>query len=145
MKIWIGTEDVSESLGRDVAVLAGQRASLGSPRFHDPRVSALSLRECRSETEFLSRFMQHLRWRHGATAEPFDIPRRPGVIGAFLQVLRRFLWKLLRYQHDRMVFQQNMINEMIIHGLEFEMESSRQRISALESELARLKRNVAKP
>lgn len=135
MKIWISNQDVTDSLGRDVAVLAQQRSSTISPKFHDARVTALRLREARSESEYFATFMQLLRWRHGASSDPFEIPRKPGVMGAVTQSLRKFLWKILRYQHDRMVFQQNMINEMLIHAVEFEMAERQRRIDRLEGRL----------
>jgi hypothetical protein len=139
MKIWISNEDVTETLGRDVAVLAQQRSSTTSPKFHDARVTALSLRESTTEGEYFENFMRLLRLRHGASADAFDIPRKPGPIGAVTQMVRKLLWKIFRYQHDRMTFQQNMINEMLIHALEFEMSERRSRIDALECEVARLK------
>lgn len=136
MKIWVGNQDVTETLGRDVAVLAQQRSSTISPKFHDARVTALRLRESKSEAEFFETFMYLLRIRHGASTDAFDIPRRPGPFSGITQWLKKGLWKLLRYQHDRMTFQQNLINEMLIHAIEFEMGERQRRINELEGRLS---------
>ena len=50
--------------------------------------------------------------------------------------LKTVLWKLLRYQHDRTAFQQNLINELAIDALEFQQDR-------LDRELTELQQRVA--
>jgi hypothetical protein len=140
VKLLVANIDVSASLGADITAAARKRAEHASPRFHVPEVSALSLRDCGSENEYFSKFIKLLRMRHGASTDDFEIQRAPGVMGAIMQRVRRFLWKLLAYQHDRMIFQQNLINEMIIHAIEFEVAERNKELEKLKVELAGIKR-----
>jgi hypothetical protein len=140
MKLLVANTDVSGSLGADIAAAAKQRAQHSSPHFHVSEVSALSLRNCSSEDEYFSRFIKLMRMRHGASTDDFEIQRAPGFMGAIKQRIRRFLWKLLAYQHDRMIFQQNLINEMIIHAIEFEVAERNKQLEKLTAELAEIKR-----
>ena len=50
--------------------------------------------------------------------------------------MKNSLWKLLRYQHDRIAFQQSAANELAIHALEFQAG----RIAELERRLARIEK-----
>jgi hypothetical protein len=141
MKLVVADRDVTASLGADIANAAQERAKHASPRFHVPEVSALSLRNCKNEAEYFASFVKLLRMRHGASTDDFEIQRAPGFVGGMMKTVRGFLWKLLRYQHDRMIFQQNLINEMIIHAVEFEVAQQSREISKLRTELAELRQN----
>jgi hypothetical protein len=64
-----------------------------------------------------------------------DIARRPGFMGALMQRSRLFLWKLLRYQHNRIVTRQNLVNTQLTATLEFQLEEIRRlrsRVDELE-------------
>ena len=141
MRLVVANNDVTSSLGADIADAAQERAKHASPRFHVPEVSALLLRNCKNEGEYFATFVKLLRMRHGASTDDFEIQRAPGFIGGMMKAIRGFLWKLLRYQHDRMIFQQNLINEMLIHAVEFEVAQRNREISKLRAELAELRQN----
>jgi hypothetical protein len=101
-------------------------------------LSALSLRDAASEREFLDRFIDLTRRKHHADTFRIDVPRRPGMGGAALARVRQFLWKLLRYQHDRMAFQQNLINSQFAAAIEFQKDEARRvegRVAELEKRL----------
>lgn len=119
MKLTVASQDRSADLGAEVAA-AAQRRSLKPPRMLSPGHSALALKTARTEREFLDKYIELVGLRHGAVTSDFDIPRKPGAVGALLAKVRGFLWKLLRYQHDRMAFQQNLINELLVDALAFE-------------------------
>jgi hypothetical protein len=139
MKLTLGSRDVTAELGAEISVIARRRAEGESPRFHDAGVTALGLRNAQNERQYSEMLLRLVRMRHGATTADFDIPRAPGPIGVILRPIRRFLWKLLRYQHDRMAFQQNLINEMLIHAFEFESARRDQEVASLYRELAILR------
>ena len=53
------------------------------------------------------------------------------------------LWKLFRYQHDRMAFQQNSINELVISSIDFQQTSTRRHVDELEQRIQALEAEVA--
>lgn len=82
--------------------------------------SAMSLLQSAHENDYQDRLISLLRMRRGMDTRDFEVPVRPGWIGRLQKPIRVFLWRLLKYQHDRMAFQQNMINEMLVSALEYE-------------------------
>jgi hypothetical protein len=101
-------------------------------------LSAMSLWGARDEDEFTSRYVRLSRVKQHTDTLRFHIPRKPGPGGAIMGLVRAFFWKLLRYQHDRMAFRQNIINTQFATALELqqdETESLRARLVALEKRL----------
>ena len=83
-----------------------------------------------------------MRLRYAVSTESFPIPGKPGASGSLLRKVKGFLWKLLRYQHDRMAFQQNSVNELMISAADFQqarIAALEQRIQQLETDLASLR------
>lgn len=136
MKIWIAGKDRSDELEAGLARAAAGRGPGCAPALLLPHHSALALRAAKDTREYQDILLDLLRIRRGITTADFEIPRRPGFLGAILARLRAFLWKLFRYQHDRMAFQQNILNELTIGALEFERD---QRLRDLEELRTRLK------
>lgn len=102
--------------------------------------SALFLRTAGDEPAYLRILLSLLIAKCGASVADFDVPRRPGRIGALGGRLRRALWKLLRYQHERVVSQQNLIHAHMTAAMEMmhqqhtaELAALRERIDALEA------------
>ena len=52
--------------------------------------------------------------------------------------IRRFLWNLLRYQHDWMSSRQNSINVQLSYELEFEKEERKKQVAELERRVREL-------
>lgn len=102
--------------------------------FHSPRL----LREATDERDYLKKLIDLMLLKAGLSAEDFYIPRRSGCRGWLSAALKRILWKLLRYQHERLVFQQNAVNTQIAVVLQFLMEESRERLAELEQRLERV-------
>ena len=101
-------------------------------------LSALSLWNANDEDDFTGRYVRLARRKQHTETLKFYIPRKPGPRGAVMAAVRRFLWKLLRYQHDRMAFRQNVINTQMGTALELqqdETEALRARIVELEKRL----------
>lgn len=135
MKITVAGEDRSGDLGRALVEEAARLQAAGSSGSLAPEHSALSLKESADRDDYLRRFIGLLRLRHGVRTTDYYIPRGPGLRGKAAVALKTVLWKLLRYQHDRISFQQNLINELAIDALEFQQ-------GRLDRELADLKQRI---
>lgn len=135
MKITVSGKDRSNDLGPQLAAKAASLKESCSIAALSPGHSALTLRESADGDDYQRRFIELLRMRHGVRTTDYYIPRGPGLRGLAALAVKTLLWKLLRYQHDRMAFQQNLINELAIDALEFQQDR-------LEEELAVLKRRV---
>jgi hypothetical protein len=145
MYLNIAGKDRSADVGATLARQAARHQGALSP--WSPRDSALSLKESRNAADYLERFCRLMRLRYSLSTESFPIPARPGTAGTLLVKVKGVLWKLLRYQHDRMAFQQNSINELVISSIDFQqanaqrkLDNLEQRIRALEAELAGLRK-----
>ncbi|MGD9611943.1 MAG: hypothetical protein AB7V22_03490 [Kiritimatiellia bacterium] len=136
MHLTVAGKDRSADLGRQVAAAAARLQATASIGALAPEHSALSLRESSDGADYLRRLVGLLRLRHGLRTTDYYAPRAPGLRGRLSATLKKFLWKLLRYQHDRMAFQQNLVNELAIAALEFQQ-------GHLDGELAELKARLA--
>ncbi|MDO9542752.1 MAG: hypothetical protein Q7J98_10580, partial [Kiritimatiellia bacterium] len=96
-------------------------------------IGALALHKASSDADYLNHFVRLLRYRDAFDTYDFDIPRRPGPFGAIMAGIKNILWKLLRYQHDRIAFRQNLINGLFTNAVEFEMTERKR----TDDELAR--------
>ncbi len=136
MKVTVSGQDRSGDVGQ-AAVAAGARLrAAGGIGELSPEHSALRLGEAQDGDDYVRRFIELLRLRHGVRTADYYVPRGPGLRGKLAVALKTVLWKLLRYQHDRVTIQQNLINELEINALEFQRDR-------LNRELADLKRRVA--
>ena len=136
MNLTVAGEDRSGDLGRQVAAEAARLQATGTVGALSPEHSARMLKAAADRPDYLRRYLELLRLRHGIRTADYYIPRGPGLRGKAALALKTVLWKLLRYQHDRMAFQQNAVNELAIDALEFQREE-------LERDLADLKRRMA--
>jgi hypothetical protein len=136
MNLSVAGKDRSGDLGRAVAADAARLQASGDVGALSPEHSALVLKAAADRADYLRRYVDLLRQRHGVRTADFYVPRRPGWVGWVAGSVKTLLWKLLRYQHDRIAFQQNAVNELAIDALEFQREE-------LERDLADLKRRMA--
>lgn len=142
MYLNIAGKDRSADVGANLARQAARHQGALSP--WSPRDSALSLKESRNAADYLERFCRLMRLRYSLSTDAFPIPARPGTAGTLLRKLKGMLWKLLRYQHDRMAFQQNSINELVISSIDFQQAASRRKIDGLEQRILSLETELAK-
>jgi len=135
--IWLAGEDrTAERLprldrtvaGRDPAV-AAQAAAHAAP---------LSLRDASDEAGELDRRLALLQAYGVVRTEPFDVPSGTGVAAGLMKRLKQGLWRLLRYQHERMAVQQNAVNRQLLMALESVLEEQRRARTALEKRIAAL-------
>ena len=135
MKILISGKDCSHDPGSRIAAEAAERMRDPRCAFLPPEISALSLRDARTEREYDDQFVRLVRAKSPVNTQDFDLPPRPGLAGAVYAAVRKFLWRLLRYQHDRVVFRQNFVNAQVASALEFQQSEIRrleERVRALE-------------
>jgi hypothetical protein len=103
-------------------------------------ISALALSRTKSAEDYLGELTRLLRYREGVDTRSFHIPVRPGPCGRMIGRVKQGLWKLLRYQHERMAFRQNLINAQLTSALEFEIVQRRQETDDLKRRLAELEK-----
>lgn len=142
MKLLVAGKDRSADLGPALAAEAAEREKDPRCLFLDWRVNALSLRDCKNERDFAARFLELVRYKFHVDTRIFDIPRKPGLAGRVMGLFKGFLWKLLRYQHDRMAFRQNLINSNQTSALEFARAVALKEIAQLKDRVAALEKRM---
>ncbi len=146
MKLTVAGLDRSADLGQALRNRAAALAAL-PPARQPARIpddlSALDLARAASEDDYLERYLRLARHRDAVGAFDFRIPRKPGLAGRCLARLRAFLWKLLRYQHDRMAFRQHLVNNQLTTALRLEIEARRKDTADLQRRLAALEAGPA--
>ncbi len=141
MYLIVAGKDRASDIGSDLTRRAGRHQ--GPLSRWSPADSALSLKTSRDAGEYLERYCRLLRLRYSVSTESFPIPGKAGIGGTILRTVKAFLWKLLRYQHDRMAFQQNAINELVIGSVDFQRTLARQSQAAVEQRVRALEAEVA--
>ena len=136
MKILVANNDRTPEL--QPRLLEQSKRCEADPRcaFLPWTLNALSLRDAKDGAAYYRRFLELIRYKNHVDTLVFEIPRRAGFAGALMARFKRFLWKLLRYQHDRMAFRQNLINSQLTSALEFQQAE----IKKLEDRLSHLER-----
>lgn len=117
--------------------LGGQRAPGGEPP------PALALGQAKNQSDYLERLIALLRTHGALRTDSGEVPVPPGLLGRLLKPLRRLQWRVFRYQHDRMAFQQNAINRHVAAVLECLREECRGDIARLEARIAALEGELA--
>lgn len=97
--------------------------------------SALRVASARSSAEALQIWINLLPYREHVGLETFDIPARPGWRGRLTRGLRSVLWRLLRYQHERICFRQNLVNSHLVAALAFERAHFSEEIAKLQARI----------
>lgn len=136
MRIVVAGQDKSQEIGGELTRRAARHQGPISPWAEAD--SALSLKHSRDQADYLKRFHRLMRLRYALCTDPFPVPGKPGLAGTLMKGPKAFLWKLLRYQHDRMAGQQNAINELVISALAFQNAELQQRLNTLEQRLQTL-------
>lgn len=148
MKIIVAGRDCTSDLGveiqRRAANLKKRKGRAAPPRISQ-EIGALTLAKANSNSDYLNHFIRLLRYRDAFDTYDFDIPRKPGLFGLLLARLKVVLWKLLRYQHDRIAFRQNLINGLFTNAIEFEMAEMERMHADLCRRLDSLEAALKKP
>ncbi|MBU0713857.1 MAG: hypothetical protein KJ964_00700 [Verrucomicrobia bacterium] len=146
MKLSVAGQDRTHDLGRELrqqaaAMERGETNHKPKPALVVPDIMPLA--RAQSEAEYLDQLIDLIRCRNAVDTLDFTIPRKPGVVGLFMTRLKAFLWKLMRYQHDRIAFQQNLINGMQGSALEYEIVLRQKAVADLDQRLKHLESRLA--
>jgi hypothetical protein len=144
MKLILNGKDRTADIGARVVEEAARLKAGGSIGALSPEHTALRLMEYPSRDDYQRRFIDLLNMRHGVRTADYYIPRGPGLRGRMAVALKAFLWKLLRYQHDRISHQQNLINELSINAQAFQRDRMEQELKALKDRIEILEKGTAK-
>jgi hypothetical protein len=136
LKLQVAGKDRSSDLGRELAGSAAARPDHGLATHIAYETDVLGLRSAESAAEYLDRHVKILRVRNQVDPSAFE---GPGSGGLMVRV-RRFLWNLLRYQHDWTSFRQNSINVQLSYELEFEKEERKKQDAELEQRIRELEK-----
>ena len=140
MRLFVAGKDETAEIGGELTRRAARHQGPLSP--WSAADSALSLKDSRDMAEYLERYGKLMRLRYALSTDPFPIPGKPGLMGTLMKKVKSLLWKLLRYQHDRMAHQQSALNELIISAQEFQHTAFSQRIEALEQRIQELEKRL---
>ena len=143
MKLRIAGQDRSQDMGPALRQQAAMMAR-GDDRHQPARIpadiSALTLTRAKSDAEYMDHLMRLLCYRDAVDTVDFHIPMHPGLVGQCMARFKAFLWKLLRYQHDRAAFRQNLINTQLTSALEFEFAERKKTTDDLKRRVAELEK-----
>lgn len=137
-RIHVGGKDRTAELGAGVDALVARDADPGFSELVAKQSVVLSLRDSASQAEFLDRHLALVRVRNGLRTDNFEIPRAPGRLSGCLVWFKRVVWRLLRYQHDRMAFQQSGLNWQLTHALELMRALHSRELAELAERVERL-------
>ena len=143
MKLTVAGRDRSGDLGAAIAEEAGRLKASVAVGTLSPEHSALRLKQAANLEEYITSYMELLRIRHGVQTTDYYIPRRAGIRGKVSSTVKKYLWKLLRYQYERIMFQQNLINELEINSAEFQRDRIKEELAELRHRIASLERGRA--
>ena len=135
MNIRIAGQDQTAALKPHLDAETARMDAAGECVFFPPEISALRLRGQPSQAAYLEALTDLVRRRHHIDTLGFRIPRKPGAVGKGLSLVRAFLWKLFRYQHDRMAYRQNLVNSHLMALVEMqgaELKDLRRRVAELD-------------
>jgi len=137
VSVHVAGEDSTEPLlARIEATAAGRRVPDGP--WAAPSSSVDRLRQAESEAAYQEVLLRLIREEGAVDPGTFSVPRGPGGVGTMKHLLRKVLWKTMRYQHDQLSRQYNDANALLVQALTFEHESTQRTCRDLEQRLARL-------
>jgi len=142
MVLMVAGRDRSGDLRRDVCA---EEMALVDPALRERMADGgrvLALRESVTENDFIDCQLEVLGVRTQLDLGECELPESSSVVGRVVGAVRGFVWKLLRFAFEWMLFHQNVINEQqaitLAHEVRLrkrENEDLRKRLDALESKL----------
>lgn len=138
-----GGRDVSADVGEQVRKDVERMQALQRCAFIPAHISALRLRDAPCETVFDLNFADLLRYRQHVDTRASALDVHPGLRRLFSTVLHRALWRLMRFQHERLFFRQNLINSHVAALLEMQARHQADAMADVSARLETLERKVA--
>lgn len=102
------------------------------------RAERTNLAAFKDDDEFLSFYLECLRECVFVDINDFEIVERRPAMGRVFILLKRTLWKLLKFYTYRLWSQQNQVNGLLLAAIENTENRNRERIQALEKRVAEL-------
>lgn len=133
----VDTEAIVEDIRRTVE----QKRKDGV--YNDPRIARAersNLLNLKDEENFLPFFLDCLKDAVFIDINDFDIHERRKFLGKPLVVLKKTIWKLLKFYTYRMWSQQNQVNGLLLTAAESIESRYRDRIAGLEKRIAGLEK-----
>lgn len=135
-QILVAGRDRTAELSAPLAVLVREMEQRGASVFLPHDRSSLRLRDATSAPELMSLYADQLRFRHHVDLATTVLPPARGACGRLINRVRVLLWRILRYQHQRAFFRQNLINSHLVGLLDMQTRELR----ALRSEVEALRK-----
>jgi hypothetical protein len=138
MRLEVAGKDRSSDIGCELLEEAGRRSASPLSVRVERELPILDLKSAACVADYQDVHVDLLRARSCVDPSRFRTPVGRGPGGRLRHLLRRFFWKLLRYQYDWLAFEQNAINVQLAYELEFERDLRRKQIAALTDRIRRL-------
>ena len=142
----IGADAVdAEKVMAEVEAAVARKMDAGA--YKDARIARAektNLANLKDDEEFVQFYLECLRNSVFVDISDFEIRERRRTVGTLLIVLKKIIWKLLKFYTYRLWSQQNQVNGLLVTALEGLDEKYRNRLRALERRLAALEEEKAK-
>ena len=109
--------------------------------YSDPRIARaerLNLANLKTEEQFLTFYLDCLREAVFVDISDFEIVERRSRFSGALVLLKKVIWKLLKFYTYRLWSQQNQVNGLLLAAAEGIHASAQERIRKLEERIAAL-------
>lgn len=132
MELRINSEDRSGDLGRQLADTASGRCACSYKYLVEMQKPVVGLTGSARKGRLADEHMRLVR--SGLEVDPsrFELSGGRGFLGGMKVRFRRFLWRLLSYQHNWMAFRQNAVNTQLYYLIEFERSEHQRKVQELE-------------
>lgn len=142
----IGADGVDvEKIMADIQAAVAQKMERGV--YRDARIARAertNLIQLKADDHFLPFYLDCLRAAGTVDISDFEIREKRPVFGSLLIVLKKLIWKLLKFYTYRLWSQQNQVNSMLVTALEGLNDKYRERLQELERRLAALEEKFKK-
>lgn len=143
MKLEIAGKDRSADLGAEISAAASGRKYQALEMLAAREAPVMRLSTCANTDRFLDTHIELTHSRNCIETSEFDTFIGKGLFGGLFRAVKRFLWKVLRYQHDWMSFRQNAVNIQMNYQLKFEHEDRMRTMAELEERVKALEAKLA--
>ena len=136
----IGADGVdSESIVKSIRESVDEKMKNGF--YNDPAISRAeraNIANITTDEEFLALFLDNLRDTAFVDINDYDITERRKTAPGLLVLMKKCIWKMLKFYTYRLWSQQNQVNGIMLAAMEGMHSSFRKRIAELEKRVAEL-------
>ncbi len=109
------------------------------------KIAPFDLLDIQDESQFLQFYLKAILRTWAIDINDFSIPRKPGFVGAAELVLKKTLWKLLKFYTFRLFSQQREFNSQVSYTLAAIHKDYTARVYTLQKQILALKDKVNNP